>query len=238
MFSEFNYIPRMKRENGKWVKQDIKAAAKATLGYIAHRVGKEKEKMERTLFGHGGPLTDEQVERMINEAPDNTYFFRLILSPDPSGENQERNLDLWKLTKDIVEFLEQRLGRENIPFIGAEHNDHTDIPHVHALILIQRMGKEMLIDKETINAVRNLAMKRALGQKQDRQNVQELAPVQRQKRLFIPQLQDREYTGEPLDLVACGNCGNAQSPHTKDGWWKCGSCGEELSQGREAGLSR
>jgi hypothetical protein len=237
MFSEFNYISRMKRENGKWVKQDIKAAAKATLGYNAHRVGREKEKMERTLFGHGGALTDEQVERMIDAAPDNTYFFRLILSPDPNGENQERNLDLWKLTKDIVEFLEQRLGRENIPFIGAEHNDHTDIPHVHALILIQRMGKEILIDKETINAVRNLATKRALEQKQDRQNVQELAAVQRQKRLFIPQLQDREYAGEPLDLVACGNCGNTQSPHTKDGWWKCGSCGKELSQGREAGLS-
>jgi hypothetical protein len=114
MFSEFNYIPRRKRENGKWVKQDMKAAAKATLGYIGHRVGKEKEKMDRTLFGHGGALTDEQVERMIDEAPGNTYFFRLILSPDPNGENQERNLDLWKLTKDIVELLEQRLGRENL----------------------------------------------------------------------------------------------------------------------------
>jgi hypothetical protein len=237
MFSEFNYIPRMKRENGKWIKQDIKAAAKATLGYIAHRVGKEKEKMERTLFGHGGALTDEQVERMIDEAPDNTYFFRLILSPDPNGENQERNLDLRKLTKDIVEFLEKRLDRENLPFIGAEHNDHTDIPHVHALILIQRMGREMLIDRETINAVRELATERALGQKQGRQNVRELRPVQKQQRLFIPQLLDRESAVEPLDLIACGNCGNTQSPNTKDGWRKCLSCGEALTQGREEGLS-
>src|SRR3954454_2770854 len=198
MFSEFNYIPRRKRENGKWVKQDMKAAAKATLGYIGHRVGKEKEKMDRTIFGHGGALTDEQVERMIDEAPDNTYFFRLILSPDPNGENQERNLDLWKLTKDIVELLEQRLNRENIPFIGAEHNDHTDIPHVHALILIQRMGKEMLIDKETINAVRKLATERALAQKQDRKLARNLTHVQNQKRLFIPQLLDRESAVEPI----------------------------------------
>ena len=237
MFSEFKYIPRMIKEKGKWVKQNIKAAAKEKLGYIAHRVGKEKEKMERTLFGHGGPLTEEQVERMIDEAPDNTYFFGLILSPDPNGENQERNLDLWKLTKDIVELLEQRLNRENIPFIGAEHNDHTDIPHVHALILIQRIEKEMLIDKVTINAVRELATQRALGQKRDRQNVRELRPVQKQKRLFIPQLLDRESAAEPLDLVACGNCGNTQSPNTKDGWRKCLSCGEELTQGREEGLS-
>src|SRR3954466_3145628 len=237
MFSEFKYIPRMKKENGKWVKQNIKATAKATLGYIGHRVGKEKEKMDRTLFGHGGALTDEQVERMIDEAPDNTYFFRLILSPDPNRENQERNLDLWKLTKDIVELLEQRLGRENLPFIGAEHNDHTDIPHVHALILIQRMGKEMLIDKETINAVRALATERALGQKRDRQNVRELRPVMKQQRIYIPRLQDWETAAEPLDLVACGNCGNMQSPHTKYGWWKCFSCGQELSQGREEGLS-
>jgi hypothetical protein len=237
MFSEFKYISRMIKEKGKWVKQNIKAAAKEKLGYIAHRVGKEKEKMERTLFGHGGPLTEEQVERMIDEAPDNTYFFGLILSPDPNGENQERNLDLWKLTKDIVELLEQRLGRENLPFIGAEHNDHTDIPHVHALILIQRMGREMLIDRETIKAVYELATERALGQKQERQNVRELRPVQTQKRLFIPQLLDREIAVEPLDLVACGNCGNTQSPNTKDGWRKCLSCGEELTQGRGEGLS-
>src|SRR3954470_17325191 len=238
MFSEFKYIPRRKRENGKWVKQDMKAAAKATLGYIGHRVGKEKEKMDRTLFGHGGALTDEQVERMIDEAPDNTYFFRLILSPDPNGENQERNLDLRKLTKDIVEFLEQRLGRENLPFIGAEHNDHTDIPHVHALILIQRMGKEMLIDKETINAVRNLATERALGQKQDRKHARELTPVQMQKRIFTPQLQDWEDVAKPIDQIACWSCGNVQSPYTKDGWRKCLNCGNDLVQGREAGLSR
>jgi hypothetical protein len=220
MFSEFNYIPRRKRENGKWIKQDIKAAAKATIGYIAHRVGKEKERMERTLFGHGGALTDEQVERMIDEAPDNTYFFRLILSPDPNGENQERNLDLRKLTKDIVEFLENRLNRENLQYIGAEHNDHTDIPHVHALILIQRMGKEMLIDKETINAVRNLATQRALGQNQGRENVQELVPVQQQElqpvqqqqHAFLSLFQDWEPAVKPLDLVACGNCGHTQSP--------------------------
>src|SRR3954466_11058115 len=201
MFSEFKYIPRMKKENGKWIKQNIKDAAKATLGYIAHRVGKEKEKMDRTLFGHGGALTEEQVERMIDEAPDNTYFFRLILSPDPNGENKERNLDLWKLTKDIVEFLEQRLNRENLPFIGAEHNDHTDIPHVHALILIPRRGKEMLFDKATINAVRELATKRALGQKQDRQNTRALPPVQKQQRIYIPRLQDRKTAVQPLDLV-------------------------------------
>jgi len=237
MFSEFKYIPRRKRENGKWVKQDMKAAAKATLGYIGHRVGKEKEKMDRTLFGHGGALTEEQVERMIDEAPDNTYFFRLILSPDPNGENKERNLDLWKLTKDIVEFLEQRLNRENLPFIGAEHNDHTDIPHVHALILIQRRGKEMLIDKATINAVRELATKRALGQKQDRQNTRALPPVQKQQRIFLPRLLDRESAAEPLDLVACGNCGHIQSPHSNDGWWKCLGCGEALTRGREEGLS-
>ena len=130
MFSEFKYIPHMIKEKGKWVKQNIKAAAKEKLDYIAHRVGKEQERMDRILFGHGGALTEEQVERMIDEAPDNTYFFRLILSPDPNGENQERNLDLWKLTKDIVELLELRLDRENLPFIGAEHNDHTDIPAV------------------------------------------------------------------------------------------------------------
>jgi hypothetical protein len=74
MYLEFNYIPHRKREHGRWVKQNTKSAAKATLGYNAHRVDREKQRMERILFGNGGLLTEEQALRTIDEASKNIYF--------------------------------------------------------------------------------------------------------------------------------------------------------------------
>ena len=168
MYTNLNYI-----RPGK----NLKKRVMRSLGYIAHRTGKDKEKMERMLFGHGGPLTDEQVERMIDEAPTNTYFWRLKISPDLEAENKNRKLDLWELTKKIVGFLEQRLDRENIPFAGAEHNDHTRIPHVHAILLIQRHGREKLIDKDTLEAVRSFAVEQALEQQLARHQTLPLQPV-------------------------------------------------------------
>jgi hypothetical protein len=241
----------MKKERGKWVKQDIKSAAKATLGYNAHRVDKEKERMERVLFGNGGKLSEEQALQMIDDASQKTYFFRLILSPDPKSENKDKTIDQWKLTQELVQWLQLQIGRE-ISFVAAEHagdTGHTDIAHIHAILLIERFGREKMITVPMIDQMRELAAGKALAQQQgreqarplepqpDRQPAREVPPVHKQQRTFLPRLQEWEPAIEPLDLVACGNCGHAQSPHTKDGWRKCLSCGEELSKGIEEGLS-
>jgi hypothetical protein len=249
MFLQFNYIPRMKRERGTWVKQNIKAAAQATLGYNAHRVDKEKQRMERILFGNGGLLTEEQAMRTIDEASKKIYFFRMILNPDPKTEDRDKNTDLWKLTKELVQWLEQTLERE-IPFIAAEHDDHTDLKHIHAILLIERVGREKMITVPIINQMRELASGRALQQQQgreqvlahqqDRHRAVALPPVPKRSHALPPRRQEnfRETATQPLDLITCGDCGNMQSPHTKDGWWKCMSCGRELVRGREEGLSR
>ena len=52
MYTNFNYI-----QPGK----NLKKRVMKSLDYMAHRVGAEKKKMERVMFGHGGPLTEEQV---------------------------------------------------------------------------------------------------------------------------------------------------------------------------------
>jgi hypothetical protein len=171
----------------------------------------------------------------------------MILNPDPKTEDKDKTTDLWKLTKELVQWLEQTLERE-IPFIAAEHDDHTDLKHIHAILLIERFGRKKMITVPTINKMRELAAGKALDQQQKREQVLAhqqdqhravaLPPVQKQQRTFIPRLQDREPAAKPLDLVSCGSCGNSQSPHIKDGWWKCGSCGRELTRGREAGISR
>jgi hypothetical protein len=59
VISIFNYIPRNKHAKRK---------AKANLKYIATRVNKEKQKVDRALFGHEGPKTKEQAKKMISQA--------------------------------------------------------------------------------------------------------------------------------------------------------------------------
>src|SRR5687768_16324853 len=94
-----NFIPKGKT---------AKAEAKETLGYNGTRPGKEEEEIDRKLFGHGGEYASEQALQMIDEAPANTYFFRMIVSPDPNTENKDKNLDLRLLTTQMVEWLEDR----------------------------------------------------------------------------------------------------------------------------------
>jgi ribosomal protein L37AE/L43A len=152
-----NFIPKGKT---------AKAQALETLGYNGTRPGREEEEIDRKLFGHGGEYTSDQALQMIDEAPANTYFWRLIVSPDPNSENKDRNLDLRLLTTQMVDWLETRLNRD-IPFIGAEHNDHTDIPHIHAIALIQRRGREMLIDRAMTKDLIKYATKMSLEQQKD-----------------------------------------------------------------------
>jgi hypothetical protein len=64
-----NYI-----RNGK----NVRGKAKATLSYICHRVGQDKEKMSRTLFSWGGELQEDQAARIIDEAPKGTRFWRMM----------------------------------------------------------------------------------------------------------------------------------------------------------------
>src|SRR5688572_10798228 len=110
--------------------KQAKARALGAVEYNSGQPGRNGGELIRTLFGHDGPLTDEQVQKMIDEAPKNTYFWNMVLSPDPNGEeNANRKLNLPKLAKDLVKFLERRLHRP-IEFIAAVQNDHTDIPHV------------------------------------------------------------------------------------------------------------
>src|SRR3954464_164499 len=174
MYIGLNYIPHNKHAKNK---------AQATLGYNETRLGKDGAEIERQLFGKSGPLTKEQAERQIKFAPPNTYFWRMKLSPDPNGENAEKILDLWELTRDAVRWLEERLGRVGkIGLIGAEHNDHTEIAHIHAILLIERRGREKILTRDGINAFREATAQRALDQRLTRQLAVQREAVQKQQR--------------------------------------------------------
>ena len=75
-----------------------RGAAKANIGYITKRPGKDKEKITRTLFGLDGVMTSREAYRMIDQAGKGSFFYRLVLSPDPIGEDTRQDLDMRALT--------------------------------------------------------------------------------------------------------------------------------------------
>jgi hypothetical protein len=60
---------------------------KAHLRYIAHRPGREGEKISRRLFDLNGLSDKDQAYRLIDDAPRGSIFFKTILSPDPKRED-------------------------------------------------------------------------------------------------------------------------------------------------------
>src|SRR5712691_3927097 len=83
--------------------------AKASIRYIEHRPGKDGEKITRNLFGIDGLLGRWQAYRMIDEAEKGSYFFRFVISPDPKGEDTERDLHLREITERTMNALEERV---------------------------------------------------------------------------------------------------------------------------------
>jgi hypothetical protein len=256
MYIGLNYIPHNKH---------AKTSAKATLGYNETRLGKNGEEIERQLFDKNGPRTKEQAEWQIKDAPPNTYFWRMRLSPDPNGENAGKTLDLWELTRDAVRWLEERLGRPGeIGLIGAEHNDHTEIAHIHAILLIERRGREKILTKDIINEFREAVAKMALDKKQDRQlameqheaqqqhqrqEQQQQRPVQVARNTRIQALPEYQHFERPIQRpmtpsyqVARQKCpacaGEEAQKQLLTGVEVCRVCGRYLGQGREVALSR
>jgi hypothetical protein len=53
---------------------------KASLRYITHRPGKDKERMYRKLFGYDGVMEKDQAYRMFDEAQKGTNFSDWLLA--------------------------------------------------------------------------------------------------------------------------------------------------------------
>ena len=58
-----------------------------------------------------------------------------MISPDPQNEDGKKNLDLWAITQQTILQLEKRLGKK-LQFLAAEHDNQTDIRHVHCIVLV------------------------------------------------------------------------------------------------------
>lgn len=153
IIAKANFVKRGKVGNQK---------IKATIRYIEHRPGREGERIKRVLFNRDGACSRIEAYRMIDEAQKGSVFFRFILSPDPTLEDTEKDLNLWEITDKTILSLEERLHQQ-VHFVAAEHNDHTDKRHVHVVLALK--GK--LFTKD-FQALAQRATEQAHFQRQER----------------------------------------------------------------------
>jgi hypothetical protein len=112
-------------------------SAKASVRYIENRPGKDGAKLRRTLFTADGKVERGDAYTMIDQATTNSYFFRLVISPDPQHEDSDKQLSLRELTEQTIQSLEDRL-QHPVPWVAAIHADHTEHRHVHAIAIVPR----------------------------------------------------------------------------------------------------
>lgn len=113
--------------------------AKAAVRYIENRPGKDGARLQRTLFTADGKMERAEVYGLIDQAANGSYFFRLIISPDPKREDSDKALALREMTERTIASFEHRL-RQPIQWAAAVHADHTEARHVHAIaIMPQRL---------------------------------------------------------------------------------------------------
>lgn len=213
-----NYVRRGRGE---------KARAKATIRYIQHRPGKDGERITRTLFGSDGVIDRQQAYRMIDKTKRGTIFFRIVLSPDPKREDRGRDLDLWTLTTQTMQALEERLKKE-VQWIAVEHSDHTANRHIHALVLVR--GR---LTREDFQALRQAATGAALIQRQERDLAQERTRV-RPARFQTSQAKGsggQSAGGSPApNTQTCRICWYREAEKLSGRWYLCPFCGLQPSR--------
>jgi hypothetical protein len=138
------------------------ARAKDTIRYIQHRPGQDNERMMRPLFGSDGPMQRLEAYEFIDTAPKGTAFFTIIISPDPAGEDNKRDLDMRAITQTAMQTIEERV-RTPVIWVAAVHDDHTDKRHVHALASVQ--GR---LEKPDLLRLRDATTQACLEQRRER----------------------------------------------------------------------
>jgi hypothetical protein len=231
-----------------------RVTAKANIRYIQERPGRDKEKLTRPLFNNAGVIGRHEAYQFIDEeGSKGRYFYRLKLSPDPNSEDTKRDLNMQKLTRQMMQRLEKRL-KTTIPWAGALHDDHTDIRHVHILAAIprrlQKYELEALIrETTTICKEQRRELEPGFERAQWRETSRQVkTPYQSLKFSKRRSLTTERQTVKPRVLAGggstkthasctCPHCHFPQS-HNNHGAHNCVSCGWTLHKKRELSLQR
>ena len=109
--------------------------AKAAVRYIENRPGQDGARLVRTLFNADGKVERAAVYDLIDQANKQSYFFRLVISPDPEREDNGNALSLQAITERTIQSLEARLRRP-LQWVATIHADHADHRHIHAIAIV------------------------------------------------------------------------------------------------------
>lgn len=143
-------------------------AAKASIRYIENRPGKDGAKAQRALFSAEGKIERAEAYIMIDQAAKGSYFFRLVISPDPKSEDSDKQLTLRELAEKAIQGLEARF-RQPLQWVATIHADHSENRHIHAIAVVpkrlqvpdfQRMRnaatQEALVQRKQLNLAREM----------------------------------------------------------------------------------
>src|SRR6266567_7732645 len=147
------------------------SVAKASVRYIENRPGQDGARVVRTLFNADGKVGRADVYTMIDQADNNSYFFRLVISPDPQREDTDKNLSLREITERTIQSLEDRFQCP-LQWVAAVHADHTDTRHIHAIAIVPER-----LNVQDFQRMRSAATQEALEQRHQL----ELARAQRER---------------------------------------------------------
>ena len=99
---------------------------------------------------------------MIDEAEKGSFFFRVVISPDPAKEDSQKDLFLREITEKTMLSLEERL-HQRVSWVAVEHNDHAPHRHVHVVAVVP--GK---LNVQDFQVMRQTATEEALQQRRER----------------------------------------------------------------------
>jgi hypothetical protein len=143
---------------------DYRKAAVATLNYIATPENQQGEEMSRTLFGKERTYQLEDARAFVNALQmKQLRLWHVTWSPAPiKGINEKKDLDVRKIARETMKYL-QRID-STMEFIVAEHNDHSDIPHVQGLVFVNGwISRDDLIEMGKIALQEALTQRKSLG---------------------------------------------------------------------------
>jgi hypothetical protein len=170
---------------------DYRKAAVATLKYIATRENQQGEEMSRTLFGKERTYQLEEAIEFVNAIQmKQLRLWHVTWSPAPiEGINEKKDLDLRKIARETMRYL-QTID-PTIEFIVAEHNDHSDIPHVQGLVFVNGW-----ISRDDLIEMGKIALEKALEQRKSLDRGIDLVPFLQQS--VQRSLQNSRSTERPL----------------------------------------
>jgi hypothetical protein len=95
---------------------------------------------------------------MINRQRAGTYFYRIVVSPDPKSEDANRTLSLENLARRPLAVFARRRRADLGDFAAVCHTDHSPNRHVHVIACFDRK-----LTRGDLYALRVLVTRQALG---------------------------------------------------------------------------